>query len=126
MRYFELVESKRSVGQPLSEDVRQSLTSKILDILTPIAGSGVEFVTVDQVIAKVKGVPTGLLVDREMIMDILDPNQFSLIKKIEGDKLFLQSPPQERSINDKQKETEAEKIKKTAAKKAADSVKNEL
>jgi hypothetical protein len=116
MRYYEL----------LAEDTSQSLANKLLDILTPIAGNGVEFVTVDQLIDKVSSLPTGLLVDREMIMNILDPNEFPLIKSIEGDKLYLTALPQSRSVSDKQKDTEADKIKKTAAKKAVDAIKNGL
>jgi hypothetical protein len=110
----------------LLEDVHQSLSSKILDILTPIAGNGIEFVTIDQIINKIRGVPTGLKVDREMIMHILDPNKFPLIKSIEGDKLYLSTPPAQRSINNKQKETEADKIKHSAEKQALNQIKGQL
>jgi hypothetical protein len=116
MRYHEL----------LAEDATSSLVSKVLDLLTPLAGNGVEYVTVDQLISKLSGSPTGLLVDREMIMDIMTPDQFPLIKSIEGDKIFLTAKQTARSVSDKQQDREADKIKTTAEKKAIDNIKNEL
>lgn len=116
MRYLDL----------LQEDVHQTLASKILDILTPIASNGIQYVTVDQVIKKVQSIPTGMKIDRQMIMDILDPNKFPLVKKIEGDKLYLQSPIADRSVNDAQKDKEADKIKNDAAQQAVKAVKAEI
>jgi hypothetical protein len=91
-----------------------------LDLLTPIAASGVEYVTFQQLIQKLKSIPSGLHIDRALIMQVLDPNQFPLIKSIEGEKIFL-NPSIEgpaRSVNDEQKDREADQIKKTAAKQA--------
>lgn len=118
MRYKDLIES-------VVDNAHDSLASKILDILTPIAANGMDYVTVDQIIDKVKTIPTGMLVDREMIMDILDPNKFPLIKSIEGDKVYLKAKETVRSVNDQQKDKEADKIKSSAAKQAIDNIKND-
>lgn len=119
MRYKDLVES-------VVDDAHTTLASKILDILTPIAANGVESVTVDQIIDKIKSIPTGLLIDRELVMDVLDPNKFPLIKSIEGDTVYLKAKETIRSVNDDQKDTEAEKIKDTAEKQAVKNVRDSL
>lgn len=116
MRYSEIIQE--------SGGANQSLASRILDILTPIASNGIVSISLDKVINKVQSIPTGLQVDREMLMDILDPNKFPLIKKIEGDQLYLQQPELAiRSVDDEQKETEADDIKKTAEKQAVKNIK---
>lgn len=119
MRYRELMET-------LGDKVQGALANSILDILTPIAANGVQSVTVQQLIDKVQKIPTGLKIDRELIMSVLDPNKFPMVKSIEGDNIYLQAPQTIRSVNDKQKDREAEKIKTTAAKQAQQAVKNEL
>jgi hypothetical protein len=117
MRYRELMNE--------SGGSSQSLASRILDILTPIASNGIVSISLDNVISKVQSIPTGLHVDREMLMDILDPNKFPLIKKIEGDQLYLQQPEVAiRSVDDEQKETEADDIKNKAEKQAVKNIKN--
>ncbi len=116
MRYQELMERG---------NFNRGLSGKILDILTPIASTGVEFISMDQLINKIKHMPTGLKIDREFIMDVLDPNKFSLIQKIEGDKVFLNLPDEVlRKVADPQKEKEADKIAATATQQARKAVKS--
>lgn len=110
MRYYEII----------SEGPEDNFQQSILDILTPVAASGVEYVTFQQIIQKMKSIPSGLHIDRELIMTVLDPNQLPIIKKIEGDKIFLNpslSGP-ERSVSDEQQEKEQDQISKTATKQA--------
>lgn len=110
MRYNEIIR----------EGPEDTFRQSILDMLTPIAASGVEYVSFQQLIQKLKSMPSGLHIDRELIMQVLDPNKFPIIKSIEGEKIFLNpsmSGP-ERSVNDEQKEKEADQISKTATKQA--------
>jgi hypothetical protein len=110
MRYHEII----------TEGPDDGFQQSIMDMLTPIAASGVEYVTFQQVIQKLKTIPSGLHIDRELIMQALDPNQLPLIKKIEGDKIYLNpslSGP-ERSVSDQQAEKEQSQIAKTATKQA--------
>ena len=110
MRYREIIKE---------DDSEASFAQRILDILTPLAANGVEYVTVDQLIQKLQSIPSGLFVDRELIMAVLDPNKFPLIKSIEGDKLFLtKMAGAERSVNDQQADKEQDKIKSSAVKQA--------
>ena len=98
-------------------------SQRILDMLTPLAAQGIDYVTIDQIIQKFKTSPSGMLVDREMIMSLLDPNKFPLIKSIEGDKLFLTTRVgPTRSVNDKQADKEQEQIKTSATNQAIKSV----
>lgn len=116
MRYHELVED---------DDATSSIMDSVLDILTPLASQGVEYVTVDQLIGKLKQLPTGQLIDREFVMTVLNPEKFPLIKSIEGDKIYLtQRYGPDRSVSDKQKETEQDKIKQTAGDQAMKNIKN--
>lgn len=102
----------------------QSLANRILDLLTPIASNGITSIDMDQLIAKVARIPTGLKVDREMITSILDPNKFPLIDKIEGNTIYLsKAPDSTREVNDDQAETEANKIENTAAAQAVKNIK---
>ena len=115
MRYREIIRED-------DQDSEASFAQRILDILTPLAANGVEYVTVDQLIQKLKSVPSGLYVDRELIMSVLDPNKFPLVKSIEGDKLMLtKMQGADRSVTDKQADQEQEKIKDTATKQAVKS-----
>ena len=115
MRYYEIIKESSS----------ESFKVAILDLLTPIAASGVEYVTFKQLAQKLKSIPSGLHIDRALIMQILDPNEFPLIKSIEGDKIFLNPSIEgpERAVNDEQKDREADQIKKTAASQALKSIK---
>lgn len=115
MRYREII---RESDQKLQD----SFAQRILDILTPLAANGVEYVTIDQIIQKMKSVPSGLYVDRELIMSVLDPNNFPLIKSIEGDKLMLtKMQGADRAVTDQQDDKEQKKIKSDAVKQAVKS-----
>lgn len=110
MRYHEII----------NEGPSDNFENSILDLLTPVAASGVEYVTFQQIIQKLKSIPSGLHIDRELIMTVLDPNKLPIIKKIEGDKIYLNpslSGP-ERSVSDEQQEKEQDQIAKTATKQA--------
>lgn len=57
-------------------------------------------------------------------MNLIAPNKFPIIKSIEGDKIYLkQRSGAMHSVSDKQKETEEERISKTAEKQAIKNIK---
>ena len=117
MRYWQLLESDSS---PFS-----NLASVAMDLLTPLAGNGVESVPIDKVIEKIQQVPSGLKIDRELIIKLLDPNKFPLVKKIEGNTIyFVQPAKSERAVSDSDKESEQAKIRDKATQKAIQNVKS--
>lgn len=116
MRLFEFL------GNP-SPSLKDDMRASILDVLTPLAANKVEFVSVDRIIEKLKGTHNGLTVDRDVVMQVLDPNEVKLIKKIEGDKIFLTLPsPTANADNEKEHERKINKIKGSATKQAQKSV----
>lgn len=107
MRYIDLLESK------------SSLHATITDILTPLASNGVEYINVDSLISKIDTAACGMKIDREFIMTLIDPDKFSIVDRIEGDKVYLQgSEAPIRAVGDDQKNKEQDRIKDTAAKQA--------
>lgn len=79
MRYSELMEDSSLL----------KLSDSIKDILTPLASSGLQYITMDQLIKRVQNIPSGLLVDRQLLMNIINPRSFPLVKSIGGDKIFF-------------------------------------
>ena len=72
----------------MTEQLRQAA----LDYLTPLMGQGVPFVTVNQMIEALRNSHFGIVINRPMIMDILDPDQVEAIDKIEGDRIYIGAP----------------------------------
>lgn len=111
MRLFELFMDQTNVKDTLRQD--------ILDILTPLVANKVHFVTVQQIIDKMRDMKSGMVIDRALVMNLLDPDSVKVIKKIEGDRIYLALPePNERKVNDHEKEKEQHHIKDKAAKQA--------
>ncbi len=98
----------------------------IMDILVPLAANGVPYVTVQQVVDKLRDQRSGVAVDRSLIMTVLDPEKAELIKKIEGDRIFLQNPNAATSNVEKKKKEDAEKAEKRTFDKAATQAKKEI
>jgi hypothetical protein len=74
------------------QDLRKDLKNDAIDILMPFAAHGVPFVTVQNVIDKLGEAKSGLVIDRALVMDILNPEEVKIVKKIEGDKIWLTIP----------------------------------
>lgn len=91
MKLFELFDAGDS-GLDDGEDLRQTLKNDAMDILMPFAAHGVPFVTVQNVIDKLGEAKSGLVIDRALVMDILNPENVKIVKKIEGDKIWLTIP----------------------------------
>ena len=112
MRLFELFDDG---PLDVTDDIKQSL----MDILTPMVASRVPFVTIQQVIDKLRQLRTGLSIDRNLIMSMLDPDKIKIISKIEGDRVYLANPSApDRSLGKDDKEKEADHVKDMAQKQA--------
>lgn len=111
MHLFELFDDPNS----LTHSLRQAA----LDMLTPMAAHKVPFVTVQQVGEELARQHSGLVINRGLIIDILNPDEVKIIKKIEGDRIYLSIPAEDehRSTKD-DAEKQKEKVSKTAASQA--------
>ena len=112
MRLFELFDDG---PLDVTEDIKQSL----MDILTPMVASRVPFVTIQQIIDKLRSLRTGIIIDRNLIMTLLDPDQIKIIDKIEGDRVYLSNPAApDRSLGQDDEEKEKEHVDDLAKKQA--------
>jgi hypothetical protein len=109
MRYHEIVNEDDSIMDPVRDAV--------IDILTPLASNGVQFVTVQQIMDQLSAADTGVAIDRALLMTILNPDQVKIVKSIEGDRINLNTGNNgsQRAVTQKQQKTEQDKIKSTAA-----------
>jgi pyridoxine 5'-phosphate synthase PdxJ len=118
MRYHEIIKEDDSVMDPVR--------NAVIDILTPLAANGVQFVTVQQIMDKMADADTGVAVDRSLLMSILDPDQVKIVKSIEGDRINLNTgnDGSQRAVTQKQQQSEQDKIKNTAADQAMKNIKS--
>jgi len=99
--------------------LKSRLQQAVIDFLTPLVAHKVPFVTVQQMIDEIRNMRPGLLVDRSLIMTLLDPDIVKTVKSIEGDRIYLQQPEEiEHEVDDDSAEKEVEKIKYMAKQKA--------
>lgn len=114
MRFFELFEGLDSNG--ITNEIRGS----IVDILTPLASQGVNYVTVQQVLDALQNSGSGIQIDRSMIMQLLNPDSIKLIKSIEGDRINLDTGDSGPFVskNQKDKQKQEDDIKKSATSQA--------
>lgn len=104
-------------------DVAEELRQAILDVLVPMAGSGVPYVGIDQVVEKLSQMKSGLRVDRALVLDLLDPQEVPLVKNITGDRIEFTAPS---PIDDAKAEKEAMKSQKKVQDMAKKQVSKEL
>lgn len=99
--------------------VSDHLKQAALDFLIPLAGQKVEFATVGQVIDALRQCRPGIVVDRALVMDLVNPNKVKLVKKIEGDRIYLQLPSAEsRAVTQDDADKEKEDVERMATKQA--------
>ncbi len=103
----------------ITDDIREY----VMDVLTPMVASHVPFVTVQQIIDKLRDMRTGVSIDRGLIMDILNPDKIKIIQKIQGDRIYFNDPEAPMISNNKNTE---EKNKETVNKMAMATVKKNL
>lgn len=70
-------------------DMMVGLRQQVIDYLIPAVSHDVEFVTVQDIETTLRNSRTGLTIDRGLIMQILDPTKMTMVKKVEGDKVYL-------------------------------------
>ena len=76
-------------GGELTNQIRQDA----LDIITPYLGSDLPFVTVNQIIDGLRNNSKhGIVIDRSLVMSILDPDHVKAVSKIEGNRIYLAQP----------------------------------
>jgi hypothetical protein len=121
MRYHEIIESLDS------DSIMDQVRGAVVDILTPLAANGVQFVTVQQILDDLKNSGTGVDIDRSMLMQILDPDQVKLVASIEGDRIKLSNGDNgsEQAVPAEKKQKQEEKIKTTAANQAKKNIGDE-
>lgn len=108
-----------------SGDMVADLRQQVLDYLTPLVVHGVDFVTVQDVQDALRNHKTGLSIDRGLVMQVLDPDKIAMVKKIEGDKVYLNIVA---AINDGNKsgKDEQEKAEEKLSNKATQQAKKQL
>ena len=104
-------------------EMTKHLRQAALDYLTPLLSQNVPFVTIDQMIDALRHAQLGLVINRAMIMDILNPDQVQAVAKIEGDRIYLTQPDGEDRDVDADK---AEQDQQHVANMAADQAKKTL
>ncbi len=107
-------------------EMNSEMRNMILDVLTPLVAQKVPFVTVDQIIDKLREFRTGIAIDRGFIMNILDPENVKVVQKIEGDRIYLNiGGAPNRAVDNHDAEKEQEQMHKQATAQAQKNVTNE-
>jgi hypothetical protein len=120
MRLDEIFADAPDDGLGVTGQLRQAL----LDLLTPMTANGVPFVTVQQVMDELWDHRSGLHIDRALIMNLLNPAQVRIVKKIEGDRIYITTPtPDQRDVSADEKEREQERLEDKATKQAKKNIK---
>lgn len=104
-------------------DVVTDLRAAIMDVLIPIAASGVPYVGMDQVIQKLESVRSGVRITRDVVMDLLDPSKTPLVKSVNGDRIEFVAPS---PIDHRENEDEAMKSQAKVQDMADKQLKKEL
>ncbi len=104
-------------------DLLQQLRQEALNFITPLMGQDIPFVTVQQVIDTLSNDQFGIVINRPLVMKILDPDQVKAIGKIEGDRIYLQKPEEvDREVDIDDKVKDQEHVKDTAQQQAKKNV----
>lgn len=82
----------------------------MIDVLTPLAANDVPYVSLQQVIDRLQEIRSGVRIDPNLVMTILDPNKVKIVDKIEGDRIYFSSP-QADEVAKREEDEEAEKQK---------------
>jgi len=104
---------------PRESGMMDSLRARLMDYLTPLVVRKVAYVTVTDIAETLREYRTGFTIDRSFIMELINPDEMKIVKKIEGDKVYLDFVEAANSeISAEEKQREEDKIKNTAAKQA--------
>jgi len=107
-------------------DIADSLQQAAMDIITPLHASNVPFVTIQSVIDSLRQLHPGILVNRALVMKILDPTKIQGISKIQGDRIYLVSPDEtSQEDSEDQAQKDIDQVKKNAIKQSQKSLQSD-
>lgn len=93
------------------DEMTDQLRQAALDYLTPLLSQNVPFVTINQMIEALRNSQFGIVINRPVIMDILNPDEVDAVSKIEGDRIYLHRPDEaEREVDADQQEKDQEQV----------------
>lgn len=120
MRLDELFNEGAELG---NDDMIGHLRDQVMDYLTPLAAKKVDYIPIQNVEDVLHQARTGLIIDRGLVMQLIDPNECKLVSKIEGDKVYLTLPVAELSKKtEDDQERDQDKIRNTASDMAKDAI----
>lgn len=71
------------------DSIQEEIRNLLLDILTPMVSSQVPFVSIDSIIDKLNDYKFGIVIDKNLVMTVLNPNDNKIIDRIDGDKVYF-------------------------------------
>lgn len=72
-----------------SDKMVVELRQQVIDYLIPMVAHKIDFVTVSEIEAMLRNSRTGLSVDRSLVMQILDPTKIKVVKRVDGERVYL-------------------------------------
>ena len=122
MRLFELFPDDDQPLKPNSGgEMKEQLRQAALDLITPLLGQNVPFVTMQQVIDSLSGSRFGIVITPSLVMDILNPTEVKAVEKIEGGRVYLadlNSADPDREVDQDQAEKDDQTVDDMAASQA--------
>jgi hypothetical protein len=98
------------------DGMSQRLRQAALDLITPMLGNNVPFVTMKQIIDGLSGARFGIVITPALIMDVLNPDEVKAVSKIDGDRVYLQKPgAPSHEVDQDQQEKDKEQVGTMAA-----------
>lgn len=99
-------------------NIEETLRSSVENVLIPLVAQGVPYTTVDAIIDNLSdsGIKSmGLRIDRALVMQLLDPDKTSIVKKVEGDRVYLTLPtPDVTAKSERDEEQDIKHVQNTA------------
>jgi hypothetical protein len=97
----------------------EQLRSQIMDYLTPLAGKKVAWIPIQDIEDTLNNFRTGLVINRSLIMRLIDPEVCKMVNKVEGDKVYLSLPVDEISAKtERDEEKDKEHVERMAVQQA--------
>lgn len=97
-----------------------------LDVITPFLAQNVPFITVNTIIDGLRNFDLGIMIDRSLVMQLLDPDVIKGIDRIEGDRVYLTNPnnADNNEFSEDDAEKQAEQVNDMAQNQAKKQVQN--
>ena len=98
------------------EGMLSSLRQQVMDYLTPLVAHDVDSVSVQSIVDELTDFRSGLEIDRALVMQIMNPETMKLVKRIDGDTIYLNivAAMQPNAETQDQKERDAQTISNKA------------